>query len=209
MITSNSTGSRVSEGEGRVAGNVRESQWRGYVRAIAAGEARGLTSLYDETTSLVYGAALKILRNHADADEVTSDVYIHVWRRAEDFNSSRGSVQAWLIMLVRSRAIDRLRLRERSREGDGPDACSATASSTQTPEQSSWLGQRRRHVRAALEKLTPEQREAIEMAFYSGYTQSELARHLGQPLGTIKTRIRQGMVRLRHNLLLPGSETAP
>src|SRR5215510_9335018 len=94
----------------------REEQWRGYIRDAATGNTRALASLYDESCSLVYGIALRVLRNEADAEEVTSDVYSQVWRNASTFDGSRGSVNAWLTMLARSRSIDRLRARARSRK---------------------------------------------------------------------------------------------
>jgi RNA polymerase sigma-70 factor, ECF subfamily len=178
----------------------REEQWRSYVRAAAGGDSRALASLYDETCSLVYGIALRVLRNEADAEEVTSDVYSQVWRNASTFDSTRGSVNAWLTMLARSRSIDRLRVRARTRKEETLDTVANVAAAGETPETASWLGQQRTRVRAALQCLSPEQREAIELAYFSGLTQSELAERLQQPLGTIKTRIRLGMIKLRERL---------
>jgi RNA polymerase sigma-70 factor (ECF subfamily) len=174
--------------------------WRKYVQDAAAGNTRALAGLYDESCSLVYGIALRILRNEADAEEVTSDVYLQVWRSASDFDDKRGSVNAWLTMLARSRSIDRLRSRARARREEALDTLTDLPSGTETPESASWLGQQRARVRKALESLSPEQREAIEMAYFSGLTQSELAAKLQQPLGTIKTRIRLGMIKLRERL---------
>ena len=178
----------------------REEQWRCYVCAAAAGDSRALASLYDESCSLVYGIALRVLRNEADAEEVTSDVYSQVWRSAATFDGTRGSVNAWLTMLARSRSIDRLRARARARKEETLDTAANVPASGETPETASWLGQQRAHVRAALDCLSPEQRQAIELAYFSGLTQSELAEHLQQPLGTIKTRIRLGMIKLRERL---------
>ena len=178
----------------------REEQWRSYVRAAADGDSRALASLYDETCSLVYGIALRVLRNEADAEEITSDVYLQVWRNASTFDAARGSVNAWLTMLTRSRSIDRLRSRARARKEEALDTVAGVAAPGETPESASWLGQQRGRVRAALQCLSPEQREAIELAYFSGLTQSELAERLQQPLGTIKTRIRLGMIKLRERL---------
>jgi RNA polymerase sigma-70 factor (ECF subfamily) len=148
----------------------------------------------------VYGTALRVLRNEADAEEVTSDVYSQVWRNATTFDGTRGSVNAWLTMLARSRAIDRLRSRARLRKEENLDQAVNIASAGETPERASWLGQQRSLVKRALETLSPEQREAIELAYFSGLTQNELAERLHQPLGTVKTRIRLGMIKLRERL---------
>jgi RNA polymerase sigma-70 factor (ECF subfamily) len=180
----------------------REEQWRGYVRDAAAGNTRALASLYDETCSLVYGIALRILRNEADAEEVASDVYSQVWRSASSFDGTRGSVNAWLTMLARSRSIDRLRSRARLRQEKTLDLAVNVPAAGETPERASWLGQQRSLVRQALQSLSSEQREAIELAYFSGLTQTELADRLQQPLGTVKTRIRLGMIKLRERLQL-------
>jgi RNA polymerase sigma-70 factor, ECF subfamily len=180
--------------------DTREEQWRVYVQSAAAGDANGLASLYDETCSLVYGISLRVLRNEADAEEVTSDVYAQVWRSASTFDGARGSVNAWLAMLARSRSIDRLRSRARVRREEPLETVVNLPGSAETPERASWLGQRRSRVRAAIQTLSPEQREAIELAYFAGLTQSELAERLHQPLGTIKTRIRLGMIKLRERL---------
>jgi RNA polymerase sigma-70 factor (ECF subfamily) len=178
----------------------RDSVWNQYLQRAAAGDAEGLSSLYDESSSLVYGLVLRIVGNEADAEEVTSDVYVQVWRRAKDFQMQRGSVQAWLVMLARSRAIDQLRSAQRFRNHQLDGETAEFASPEPDPEQQQAGKERTAKVRNALALLTPAQREAIEMAFYGGYTQSELAERLGQPLGTVKTRIRLGMMKLREHL---------
>jgi RNA polymerase sigma-70 factor (ECF subfamily) len=155
----------------------------------------------------VYGIALRVLRNEADAEEVTSDVYLQVWRNAATFDSTRGSVNAWLTMLARSRSIDRLRARNRGQREETLDTIANFPAAGGTPEAASWLGQQRARVRAAMQFLSPEQREVIELAYFSGLTQSELAERLQQPLGTVKTRIRLGMIKLRERLQL-GAEAA-
>jgi RNA polymerase sigma-70 factor, ECF subfamily len=180
--------------------STREEQWRWYVRGAGAGDSRALASLYNESCSFVYGLALRVLRNEADAEEITSDVYSQVWRNASTFDHSRGSVNAWLTMLARSRSIDRLRARARAHKEDTLDAVAQITAAGETPETARLLSQRRASVHAALAYLSPEQREAIELAYFSGLTQSELAHRLQQPLGTVKTRIRLGMIKLRERL---------
>jgi RNA polymerase sigma-70 factor (ECF subfamily) len=157
--------------------------------------------LYDETSSLVYGVIHRILMNPADSEEVTLDVYTQVWRSAGDFSRERGTVTSWILMLARSRALDRFRSRQR-RTGQETvlDELTPVQSAGEQPDDLAVLGQERRLMRTALETLAPEQREAIELAFYGGLSHTELAEKLGQPLGTVKTRIRLGMTKLRQAL---------
>ena len=178
----------------------REALWNSYVRRAAAGDQQAFATLYDETSNLVYSVALRILGNEADAEEVALDVYAQVWRTAAKFTNERGSVNAWLIMLARSRAIDRFRSRKRSRAEESVDALMQLAGGGPNPEQVSLFVENSERIRTALQSISPEQREAIELAFFSGYTQSELAEHLGQPLGTVKIRIRLGMMKLKDQL---------
>ena len=174
------------------------------IRRTATGEEQALAALYDQTSHLVFGLALRILEDTADAEEVTLDVYTQVWKSARDFDPRRGNAMAWLIMLTRSRAIDRLRSGAGRKEREEPlQWIPEIPSSAECPEQASILSQRQRWVRAALEALPPEQREAIELAFFSGLSHAELAARLGQPLGTVKTRIRLGMMKLREVLAAP------
>jgi len=169
------------------------------VHRIAAGDHAALASLYDATNRLIYGMALRILGNPADAEEVTLDIYTKVWRDASKFDDRRGSVVAWLMTMARSRAIDRLRSRANRIRHEEPlmELDGATTDATVQAREHAGVG---REVHAALKTLAPEQREAIELAYWYGYTHSELAARLGQPLGTVKTRIRTGMMKLRAQL---------
>jgi RNA polymerase sigma-70 factor (ECF subfamily) len=182
-----------------------EERWRKYVDAMRADDADSLGRLYDETSSIVYGFALRVLNNQADAEEVVLDVYQQVWNSRRNFDAQRGSVRAWLTMLTRSRAIDRLRAsgtrekRESSmQEGWEP------LSFEPVPETETILQEERQLVRHALTKLTAEEREAIELAFFRGLTHVEVAEAVGAPLGTIKTRIRSGLRKMREPLLAAG-----
>lgn len=202
MDESNPTAALVDKNKGKFH-LAREIEWRGYLELAAQGDQRGLARLYDESCHLVYGIAVRILGNSADAEEVTSDVYSQIWRNAGRFREERGSVNTWLTMLSRSRAIDRLRSRNRSRVEEPLERSLELPGSLPDPEQVSVLKQRGERVRAALSAISPEQRQAIELAYFSGLTQSELAAQLGQPLGTIKTRIRLGMIKLKERLSAP------
>lgn len=172
-----------------------ERNWSSYLRRIAERDQTALAALYDATNHLIYSLALRIVGNAADAEEVTLDIYSQVWRNAASFDERRGSVIAWLMSIARSRSIDKLRSginrgrrEEALTEVDGVAAPSAAAPG--------MAGQ----VQKALRGLAPEQREAIELAYWYGYSHSELAERLGQPLGTVKSRIRMGMMKLRSEL---------
>jgi RNA polymerase sigma-70 factor (ECF subfamily) len=177
------------------------SRWEELVRGCARGDHAALSSLYDQTSSLVYGVALRVLSNPEDAEEVTIDVYSQVWRTAAQFEAARGSVMAWLVMLARSRAIDRTRSRATRMRVEAPIADTACfAAQDAGPDRVTEAGQRRSRVRAAMDRLSADQRRVVELAFFSGLSHSELADHLGVPLGTVKTRIRASMVKLRESL---------
>ena len=185
-------------------GNVLDARWIGFIRQAAAGDENGLYALYDQTNQIVYSVILRILDDRRDAEEVTLDVYTQVWRLASTFDSQRGSVLAWLVTLARSRALDRLRSKgSRSRKIEQGDKLPDLPAGSPTPEEEIHLTQQRHLVRTALAMLAPEQRQAIELAYFSGLSHSELAHHLGSPLGTIKTRIRLGMMKLREILDQP------
>ncbi|PWU05886.1 MAG: hypothetical protein C5B51_13450 [Terriglobia bacterium] len=179
----------------------RETAWRGYLLLVAAGDQSALAAFYDESSQLVYSLVLRVLGDVADAEEVAMDVYTQVWKSAGTYDDSRGNVTAWLMTLARNRAIDRLRSRNTrlQKEAPLPEAFDFPASSI-SPERETQETQRRRRVAAALQTLSPEQREVVQLAFFSGLTHSELATRLQQPLGTVKTRIRMGMMKLREQL---------
>jgi RNA polymerase sigma-70 factor (ECF subfamily) len=174
---------------------------REYLVGIAAGSQDALTLLYDETSGLLFSLALRLLNSRADAEEVVLDVYKQVWRSAGTFDSSRANVVSWLALLTRSRAIDRLRQANSRRAWEMPfENMAEPRGSTPAPEAQLMFHQERKLVRRALADLSPEQREVIELAFFEGLTHVEVAEKLGAPLGTIKTRIRTGMQRLRKSL---------
>jgi len=179
-----------------------EARWIALIQCIAQGDQQALAPLYDETSRLVYSLALRILRDHALAEEATMDVYLQVWRQAQSFSPDRGKPSAWLLKMARSRAIDLLRRGARKRRlEESLEAAVSIAAKTQNPEQASLLREEQRRTRKALARLNPEQREAIEIAYFAGLSHTEIAHVLGLPLGTIKTRIRTGMLKLRESLV--------
>lgn len=179
----------------------REALWRDYLSRCAAGDQNALAAFYDESSQLVYSMVLRLLGNAADAEEVTMDVYTQVWRNAASYEDSRGAVTTWLITLTRSRAIDRLRSRSGRLQNETafPETFDLPSGGI-SPERQSEETQRRRRVIAAVQTLPPEQREVVRLAFFGGLTHSELAVRLQQPLGTVKTRLRTGMMKLREQL---------
>ena len=175
--------------------------WVDWVSQMAQGNESALASLYDASSRLVYGLALRILGEPGAAEEVTLDVYLQAWRQANRFDPARGRVSTWLMTMARSRAIDKLRARPQElSQSETLEAVAETQSESPGPEQSAAVAQQQAQVRKALATLSSEQRHAIELAFFSGLSQSEIALKLKEPLGTIKTRIRNGMLKLRELL---------
>ncbi|MBK5294300.1 MAG: sigma-70 family RNA polymerase sigma factor [Acidobacteriia bacterium] len=178
-----------------------DAQWAAYIERAASGEQQALARLYDESSHLIFSVVLRIVGNQADAEEVTLDVYSQVWKSAANYSAERGAPSTWMVMMARCRALDRLRSRDaRSRRETTLEEVAEARSSGAPPEQTAWENQQRTRIREAMQDLLPEQREAIEMSFFLGLTHTELAERLGQPLGTVKTRIRLGMIKLRHAL---------
>ena len=181
--------------------NAREVQWRDHISRIAAGDESALAELYDASSRLVYSLTLRILSNPTDAEEVTLDVFTQVWRNASKFESQRGTVMAWLVTMARSRAIDRLRSQRNHSLTVGLEKdFGEYAICEETPESQTVGKESVKYVRRALEGLPREQREAILLSFFSGLSHPEVAERLSIPLGTVKTRIRLGMSKLKDSL---------
>ncbi|HEU0176245.1 MAG TPA: sigma-70 family RNA polymerase sigma factor, partial [Blastocatellia bacterium] len=144
---------------------------------------------------------LRVLGDMSSAEEVLIDVYTQVWRQAASYDANRGAPLAWMATIARSRAIDRLRSGWQDQRRKEPlDILGDTPANAASPEETAAASERQRFVREALNLLTPEQRQVIELAYYSGLSHSEIAEKLNQPLGTVKTRTRLGMMKLREAL---------
>lgn len=181
----------------------RDRDLTGLLARITHGDEGALGDLYDKTGSRVYGLAFRILNDVTMAEEVAMDVYLQVWRQAGQFDQSRSRPMVWLTVLTRSRAIDRIRVGRKERARRKPiEDISEEMSIDGNPEQHSVQLEQGRIVRHGLYSLPPEQREVIELGYFEGLSQSEIAQKTGQPLGTVKTRVRLGMIRLR-NILGP------
>ena len=174
---------------------------RSALERMASGDHDALAEVYDRHGRVVYSLALRIVRDQRDAEEVVQDVFAQAWRQSGRYSAGRGSVIAWLMTLTRSRAIDRVRGRQARPDATSDSAAIIDISDSAAPadEQLASAAQAGQ-VRAALEALPLLQRVAIELAFYEGLTHTEIASRLEQPLGTVKTRIRQGLLKLRDQL---------
>jgi RNA polymerase sigma-70 factor, ECF subfamily len=181
-----------------------EREWVDLVRSIATGDQLALHALYTSMHRIVFTLALRVTGDRATADELTVDVFYDVWRRAAAYDPAGGSVIGWIMNQTRSRAIDRLRFEQRKKRVPSPLDDTVPAAVTPGPREALDAKEQRRLVRDALEALAPEERQAIETAFFSQLSYREAAERLKQPLGTVKTRIRSGLEKLRHALATPG-----
>jgi RNA polymerase sigma-70 factor (ECF subfamily) len=173
--------------------------------AIAAGDTVAVADLYDRHGATLYALLLKILGDRSDAQEILQETFVTAWRRAGDFDPGRGSEIAWLVSIARNRAIDRLRsrnLRSVREEEAGREIPMAGPSvvSIGDAERGAMLGQLRTRMQSALAELPEAQRSVLELAYFQGLSQSEIAGKLGEPLGTIKTRTQLAMKKLREKL---------
>ncbi len=190
--------------DGQTGGNVSSTEIQedgAWLRAVAARDKDAFQQLYARHSPLLFALAVKILSDRAEAEDVLQETFVQVWKTAVSFDDRRGKPLGWFIMLARSRAIDRLRARKtraRLAESVGKDESQITTS--MTPAEDAVVSEAQRTVRDALGRLPDEQRVPIEMAYFGGLTQFEIAQRLSQPLGTVKTRIRTGMIRLREQL---------
>ena len=173
------------------------------MQRLQAREPQALGVLYDQLAPLVHAVLLRILGDRTEAEEVLLETFWQVWNSAKDYDPSRGTLEAWVTTIARSRALDRLRARQKRQSGlalYAQEGRVLPTSSAPMPEAVALQGERAQAVASALEALSEEQRRPIELAYYEGLSQVEIAGRLGQPLGTIKTRIRLGLTRLRHVL---------
>jgi RNA polymerase sigma-70 factor, ECF subfamily len=176
------------------------------VARAAAGDERAIGQLYDRYGAVLFAVAYRIAGQHADAEEVVLEAFAQAWREAPRFEAGRGSVAGWLTTIARSRALDLVRARSRrdrltaTAAADRPGTSPAMGDFRPDPAGALDNDERRRQVRQALETLSAPQRQAIELAYFEGLSQSEIAERLQEPLGTVKTRVRLGMQKLRECL---------
>jgi len=180
--------------------HVSEQDWVGLVQAVAAGDQLALHALYERTHRLVFTLIVRITASRETAEELTLDVFYDLWRRASHYDAANGTVLGWIMNQARSRAVDRLRFEHRKKRFD-PDA-SDLLSAIEPSEDHDTVERKEqeRELQGALTVLTPDERQAIAAAFFLELTYAEVALRLNQPLGTIKTRIRSGLHKLRQAL---------
>ncbi len=169
------------------------------VKRVAGGDSSALRELYRRYAGRVQAIALRCLGVRGDAEEVVQETFVEVWRRAKDFDDRRGTVGAWLTTIARTRAIDRLRSRGSASRVSTASAAEAV-DPVPSPGDNAMQRQAQERVRQALDTLPAEQRQALELAYFEGLSHSEIAQRTGQPLGTVKTRVRLGMEKLQRIL---------
>jgi RNA polymerase sigma-70 factor (ECF subfamily) len=172
---------------------------------MAAGDEQALGTLYDRWQPIVYALAVRILGDRDEAEDVVEDTFWQLWRQAATYEASRGSVATWILTVARSRALDRRRsgLRRKTDSLDdakAPALAAVADRKAEDPAQASEASNTRQIVAAALADLPTEQREVVQLAYFRGLSQSEIAERINQPLGTIKTRVRLAMQKLRQQL---------
>jgi len=182
-----------------------EGHWTGLVRRVAGGSDAALEELYREFEEPVFGLALRILRDEKSAEEATVEVFTRLWSRAATFDPERGKVLAWVVTMARSVALEALRTRRReSRARSSIDDARELAAELPEPAQIAQGGETSRRVAAALSALPREQERLLRAAFFGGLSYREVAEAFGQPLGTVKTRIRAALTALRRSLAPEG-----
>lgn len=169
------------------------------LRQVADGDHDAFATLYDRLSPLLYGTCKRVLHDSSHAEEVTQEVFVEIWRQASRFDGSRGSARTWAAMIARRRAVDRVRSEQAHRDRQGADAAVMTMAPA-GPDEEAVERDLRARATAALGQLSVPQREALELAYFDGYTHVEIADRLGIALGTAKTRLRDGMIRLRQVL---------
>ena len=182
--------------------NYEDQDDRSLLAVIAERSREALEALYGRYSGVVYSLAMHMLRDSGAAEEVTQDVFFNVWRRASSYREDRGSVRAWLFSIAHHRTIDELRRwrRERTQIQYGVDLSTMPSDDGGDPMRYATAQFERSQLNDALHTLRPEQREVVFLAYFRGLTHSEISKHLGQPLGTVKTRMRSGLRKLREVL---------
>ena len=176
------------------------------LQRIAARDTAALGELDDWHSRLLFGLILRIVRDRGEAEDILQEAFLRVWTRAETYDAQTGGPLPWIVRVARNRAIDRLRARRVRAAVDAPAIdvaaveAAVPASGIQTPEAAVMIAEKRRTLTDALAGLPADQRQLIEAAFFEGYTHSELEQRFGLPLGTVKTRIRAGMIAMRQRL---------
>ena len=183
------------EGRGSAA-----AQLAALLKRAGRGDEGAFAEWYDATSARAFGLAVRVLRDRAQAEEVTQEAYLECWRHAARFDPAKGSAISWLLTIVHRKAVDRVRSAEASSRRDRAYSHQEQSVDHDSTAEAATSSLEATRVRAALSDLTLKQRQAVELAFLGGYTHTEVARMLDLPIGTAKTRIRDGLIRLRDAL---------
>ncbi len=170
------------------------------LREVADGSRAAFAEVYDRISSRVMGLVTRLLRDRAQSEEVTQEVFLEIWQSASKFDQNRGSGMAWVLTMAHRRAVDRIRSAQKSHERDLKIGIRDMEREFDGVAESVEIRVENERVQSAMARLTPLQREAVILAYYGGYSHSEMSQILGIPLGTVKTRLRDGMIRLRDEL---------
>jgi RNA polymerase sigma-70 factor, ECF subfamily len=170
------------------------------VESVARGDTAAFEALYDRHAAQAYGLALKVSHSRQIAEEATQDAFLSLWQRPSSYQSDKGTLTAYLLRTVHNRAVDAIRHEESIRRREQAGTITLDEPIEDEPAELAWVKVRRDHVRAAMTQLSPAHRQALELTYLGGLTCTEIADHLSIPLGTAKTRIRDGMIRLRRLL---------
>ena len=187
----------------QTGGDDQSREQAGLLAAMARGDKSALARLYDSLGRPLYSLALRVTSDASEAQDIVQDVFLQMWQKAATYDKGRGSVFGWAATLTRNRAIDRVRMRQRRAEllaASGPELQPAAPAGENDSAASLWVREKAAVVRTALTQLAPDQQKAIELAFFSGLTQQQIAAQLQEPLGTVKARIRRGLLKLREIL---------
>lgn len=189
--------SRVRSGEDRAAVMAPVDEERAWVAQLVAGDERALSKLYDRHGGLLMAVGMRVLGDRREVEDLLHDVFLEAWRQAKTFDPDRGTVRAWLVMRMRSRAVDRVRARSRSKvvlsdQPESPDRVAEGVDPSDAPD--------RTIVRTALQALPEEQRQVLELGYFAGLSSSEIATRLDIPIGTVKSRVARGLSGLRRGL---------
>lgn len=174
------------------------------LRMAARGDQAAFATLYDATAPRVVGLAIRVVRDPAQAEEVAQEAFLEIWRTAGRFDPARGSALGWMLTIVHRRAVDRVRAAEAATRRDTTYHLQNQTIEHDVTAEAAQASMEARRVRGALQSLTPVQREALELAYFGGYTHTEVAGMLDLPVGTAKTRIRDGLIRLRDTMGVGG-----
>jgi RNA polymerase sigma-70 factor (ECF subfamily) len=170
------------------------------IQQVANQDRDAFSQLYDRFSSLVFSLAMRMLRARSDAEDLLQEVFVQVWRQAQNYSAERGSPEAWIVNIARSRAIDKIRSIRRMEKSFVLTDDPARAESSDNVESSAAESETRMAMNSALANLPETQRKVLELAYFDGLTQTEIANRLAEPLGTVKTRMRSGIQRLRDML---------